>query len=358
MNLKKLLLDDKHLAPKPVPNSRRQRGMSDSQPTSTNHSAWWVAGIVGTLTALVLSILFTDSGTADQVTIDPVTLCPTDEQYIAQETYIHIDLSEPLDEEQRGWLKELLAVAQNNQLAPRSLFSISQMQTKPKAPRVEVQQFCLPNLTDIDVAGSRVTREDCPAIAEDEEEWWESNNKVRNVGDAARKIITNACKKYVALKAKVQKAADRYAKVSVEQKQSYIVGSIEEVLNASKHANNPRIPTQLIVFSDMLQNAGWFSQYNTKPDEWTVKNLKKQRKSDPAIKELGGKPPPANLKFNKVLICAIPSAHPVLASARNKKTHKEMWEGYLKNRIVRSGSKNIQYIPASACAVAASALMR
>ena len=356
MNLKKLLLDDKHLAPKPVPNSRRQRGMSDSQPTSTNHSAWWVAGIVGTLTALVLSILFTDSGTANPVTIDPVTLCPIDKQYIAQETYIHIDLSEPLSEDQRGLLKKLLTVAQNNRLAPRSLFSISQMQTKPNAPRVEVQRFCIPNLVDIDVAGSRVTREDCPDISEDEFDW--NQDRTRHVGLASQEKITAACKNYMGLKEKVQKAADRYEEVSLEQKRSYIVGSIEEVLSASKHANNPRIPTQLIVFSDMLQNAGWFSQYNTKPDEWTVKNLKKQRKSDPAIKELGGKPPPANLKFNKVLICAIPSAHPFLASARNKKTHKEMWEGYLKNRIVRSGSKNIQYIPASACAVAASALMR
>ena len=243
----------------------------------------------------------------------------------------------------------MLGVAKDSDMQPHSLFSISQMQTTPTAPRVEVQRFCIPNISGIDAAGKRVKKEDCQEIAEDEFDW--EQNRTRHVGKALREEITNACKEYVNLKAQVQQAAERYKDVNLEQNRSYIVGSIEDVL----HASNPNIPPRLIVFSDMLQNAKWFSQYNTHPDDWTANNLNKLRKSESAVKEMGGKPP-ANIKFGEVLLCYIPSAHPVLASARNRKAHEKMWKEYFKNKPIPSFK--FQATQASACATAAEVLLQ
>lgn len=351
MNLKDIFLDDKHLVPKPA---KAGRGRAPKpQPATATHSML-LGGISVVLVALVLSIIFS-KGTADPITINPETFCPVDKQYIAQETYVHIDLSERLNEDQRRWLKNLLSVAQL-QLPPRSLFAISQMQTKARSPRVEVQRFCVPDIKDIDVAGKRIKKDDCPEIAEDEFDW--SQNRTRHIGEAQREKITVACENYVELKEKVQKAAERYDDVSVAQNRSYIVGGIEDVVIASKHAGNPGIPTHLIVFSDMLQNAKWFSQYSTSSEDWSAKNLKKLRKNEAAIDELGGKPPSEDRKFNKVLLCVIPSAHSVLASARSRRAHEKMWEDYFVNRVVSPISQNFHYIEAAECAVTAEAVMR
>ncbi len=358
MNLKKLLLDDKHLVPRPVTVTGQRGGVIYPSPANPRHSMLLAGSVIFSIIALALSILFNGAseGGESQIIVDPVTLCPVDKLYIVRETYIHIDLSEALSEDQRGWLKELLTVSQNNNLPPRSLFSISQMQTKPNAPRVEVQQFCIPNISDIGVAGNRITRRDCPEITEEEFDW--KQNRTRHVGTDLQEKIKGACNNYVRLKKKVQEAADRYKKVILGQNRSYIVGSIEDALYATVRPGSSRIPTQLIVFSDMLQNAKWFSQYNTRPEEWTAKNFKKLRKGEAAVKELGNKPPPADLKFNRVLLCVLPSAHSILANARSQSAHKEMWRGYFKNRVVRPSPDNLRIIPASACAVAAGEWMK
>ncbi len=348
---KKFFLDEKYLLPSQKPVAA---GAPDPS-TNRNHPIWLSGGVAASVFALILSIIFSGASPgAGTIKVDPSTLCP-DPVHIVSETYIHIDLSEKLTPDQRGWLQELLQVAQNSTLPKYSLFSISQMQTKPKAPRVEVLRFCIPDIEGIRAGGISVSKDDCPEIAEEEFDW--EQNKFRHFGQALREKITGACEVYVELKGKVQEAADRYKIVSLEQSQSYIVGSIEDVLHATAR-DNSRISTQLIVFSDMLQNAKWFSQYNIQTDKWTAKNLKKLRKSDAAVKELGGKPPPANLKFDKVLLCAIPSTHSVLANARSRNAHKAMWEKYFKDRVMRPNEDNLKFRRASACAVAAGELMK
>lgn len=348
-----LFLDEKH-HPSTAHATGRQSKISRT-PNSPNRS--FLLGVGGcailSFVLLMFSIIFSGpSSGGNSITLDPTTLCPVNQKKIVSETYIHIDLSEKLTPEQRGWLQNLLTVAQNHKLPTYSLISISQMQTISKAPRVSVQRFCIPEIGGIGVAGKSITREDCPAIAAEEFDW--KQHRTRNVGKNLREKIRIACTSYVELNTKIQQAADRYKNVSVEQSRSYIVGGIEDVL----HASNPRIPTQLIVFSDMLQNTDWFSQYNTPIDKWTADNLKKLRNRKIAIKEMGGKPPPADIKFNKILLCAIPSQHSVLASARNQKAHELMWKEYYKDRVVRSKQDNIWFIPASGCAQVATELMQ
>lgn len=353
--LAQLFLDEKHHAPVHPQIAGRKEQRSHS-PSSPNRSVLLGGGAILCFTLLVLSIIFSGpSSGGNPIVVDPVTLCPISHHNLAHETYIHIDLSEKLTKEQRGWLQSLLTVAQNNKLPVHSLISISQMQTVSKAPRVEVQRFCIPEISEIGAAGRSVTRDDCEATATDE--FWKQR-KVRHVARNLREKITAACKSYLDMTTRIQQSAARYKNVSLEQDYSYIVGSIEDILHASKHAGDSRVPTRLIIFSDMLQNANWFSQYKTPPDDWTIGNLEELRNSGQATKEIGGKPPPADLKFNQVLLCAIPSWYPVLASARSQNAHAAMWKDYFALRIVRPSRKNFQFIAASGCAQAATGLMQ
>ena len=350
-SIRKLLLDEKHQIPNTAQVTGR-RNANTPQSTATSPPAMLSGAIAVTLIALILSIAFngkSDSATTG-VAINPNTLCPLDDQNVVSETYIHIDLSEKLTEEQHGWLLDLLGVAQNSDMQPHSLFSISQMQTISTAPRVEVHRFCIPNISDIGAAGRSVKKENCQEIAEDDFDW--KQHRTRHIGGELRRKIESACRAYVNLKSRVEEAADRYKNVNLGQNRSYIIGSIDDVM----HASNPNIPPRLIVFSDMLQNAKWFSQYNMPSDEWSANKLKKLRKSETAIKEMGGKPPSSDIKFSKVLLCYLPSTHSILANARSRKAHKNMWEDYFDPRMIPAGK--FQAAPASACAKAAEILMQ
>ncbi len=295
----------------------------------------------GALIFLIPIALFILLGgnSSSAIAIDPVTLCPIEKEHIVRKTYVLIDLSETLSPKQRSWLRELLNAAAHN-MATRELLSISQMQALQNNPRKEEDPpFCSPDVGRIGQAGDRIKPRDCDAIVDDKYTW------PRNLGDATREDIHMACGEYLDLRGKVGQAAKRYKSVNLEQPLSYIVGGIEDIMeDANDEPSN--VPARLIIFSDMLQNAGWFSQYRRNHGEWTIKNLRERRRNATAM----GAQPDNN--FSEVLLCYLPSVHPtVLATARREKLHRQMWEGYF------AETPKITSISASGCAVAVKALM-
>lgn len=321
---------------------RSERGWSRDEPQTKNtehdenyKAAWWALGI---LLPVALFILFGSNRSAE-VAIDPNSLCPVERAHIVRKTYILIDLSEPLAQVQRTSLQELLEVAAEN-MATRELLSISQMQTIQRDPREEVQRFCSPDIRRIGQAGSRIQTTDCVAINKNSYTW------PRNLGDNTRKDIAAACEEYSRLQAKVHEASKPYNSVNLEQPYSYIVGSIEDAMDDA--ASEPStVPARLIVFSDMLQNAGWFSQYRRKTHgEWTIDNLLERRRS---AANMG--PQPSN-NFDEVLLCYLPNRHPIIATAFAKNQHRQMWGNYF------SKTQKFKSTEASGCAVAAKELMR
>ena len=355
--LKNLLLDPRH---QPVISSETPEGGRRSQRQKNPHRSerrrsrdkpqtgevertenYKVAWLALFPLALVAIFIVLGSNQPTKIAINPESLCPIENEHIARKTYILIDLSEVLAQEQRAWLHDLLKTAAEN-MTTRELLSISQMQTVQSDPRKEVQRFCSPDIRRIGQAGDRITNEDCPAILDPNENFiWP-----RNLGDNTRKNITNACKNYLLLREKVSNASNRYKNVNVEQPYSYIVGSIEDTMEDAN--DDPSIvPTRLIIFSDMLQNAGWFSQYRKKNHgEWTIENLLERRRN---ATNMG--PQPGN-NFNEVLLCYLPNNHPIIVTTHAQKQHRQMWKSYFKK------TANFKHTEASGCAIATKELMR
>ena len=301
-------------------------------------TVWKAVGAI-VMVVLALSVLSVISGrnSNDTIAIKSSNLCPANDKYIVGRTFVHIDLTEPLNRQQRAALQAALrSVAVN--LKTRERLIISQMQTDFAAPRKVVQDFCSPDISRISTAGKSVTRDQCPAIIAGGYRW------ARSVGEGLRQQIRRACEAYQKLQSQVVVAAERYAKVNVEQKKSYIIGGIEDVMHA---ANGKPInaPARLILFSDMLQNADWFSQYRTASDEWTIERLKDLRIKTVNMGEL----PDNNL--SEVLICYLPSAHRALATAKSRNQHYKMWDEYF-------GRTKVFESDADGCAIAAAELMQ
>lgn len=293
---------------------------------------------IAILVAVVLSIVLSGNSYS-AIAVNPKNLCPIDTEHISGKTFVHIDLTERLNEEQRDALKATLETVAGNLRTREQLF-ISQMQTDSEAPRKEVQKFCSPDISRINVAGKRVTRADCPSIVSGEFRW------ARAVGKAVRDQITDACTNYAKLKKQVDKAAQRYSKVNVGQNRSYIIGGIEDVMHAAD--DEPvGAPSRLIIFSDMLQNSKWFSQYRTDSSQWTVENLKSLRAKATSM----GKEPRNNL--SEVLVCYLPSEHRVLNSADKRNKHKSMWKEYFKY----ASKTKFRGVESDGCANAAIAMM-
>ncbi len=345
--LRQLFLDENHQ--RPVTRNRNQPANKSQQKPDQMKTVLGVAGAVA-FGAFIFTTAINNGAGATKIIVDPLTLCPLNESFVASQTYIHIDLSEPLTKDQRDGLKDLIGVATNADIKPRALISISNMQAKAQAPRSRGQKFCMPDIKNIGKAGKRIKREDCDAIAKGTFAW----DKVKPpVAKNNRAQITNACKTYVKLQDKIKKYIANYEKNNPEQRRSFIVSSIEHVWYAAEEAQERKIPVRLIMFSDMLQHAKWFSQYRTKRSDWTVENLNELRAGEKAVNQLGGDAP--QIKFDDVLICYLSSTdrHVQMDDFRNEKAHKKMWEDYFNDR-----TKRFTDADASACAIAAKELMQ
>lgn len=297
----------------------------------------WKAVVLAVPFVLVVLVLLSGES-HDTIAIKETNLCPANDKYVVGKTFVHIDLTEPLNRQQRKALKDMLASAADNLKTSEHLF-ISQMQTDFEVPRARVQDFCNPDISRINDAGKYVTPEKCPVIIANKYRWAVS------AGKELRQQIRRACIAYQSKQEQVVKAAERYEKVNVEQKKSYIIGGIEDVMHAA-NGGPVNVPTRLILFSDMLQNADWFSQYNTAVDDWTVEHLKAERNKMINMREV----PDNNL--SQVLVCYLPSAHRVLGPAKNLNQHKKMWREYF------GKSKVFEWVDADGCAIAAAELMQ
>ncbi len=307
-----------------------------------NRQMMWLAAAVASIFIIALSFMFSGNR-LDVIPINPVTLCPVDEEHITSKTYLLVDLSEPLSGDQRAGLKDLLKSATDS-MATQELISVSQMQAVLKAPRHKVTQFCKPDIQRIGQAGSRIKEDDCKSVVDKSYDWY------KNVGDHARKEISTTCSRYLDFKKGVNVAALPYAAVNQEQNRSYIVGSIEDII-VDADDDSSDVPTRLIVFSDMLQHAEWFSQYRTHPDDWTIENLRERRKNaieQPKYRHMSTAP--AN-NFKEVLLCYLPNDK-MLNTSIKEKQHRQMWEGYF------SDSRSTKAVEFSGCAVATEAMMK
>ena len=298
----------------------------------------WKALGMGALVLLVGLVLLNSESNETIAIKGDTNLCPANDKYVVGKTFVHIDLTESLNDQQRKALKAMLAAVARNLKTREHLF-ISQMRTDFDLPRQPVQDFCSPDISRINNAGKYVTHEQCPAIVANKHRWAVS------ASDDLRQQIRRACAAYDKLQEQVTVAAEHYDEVNFEQKKSYIIGGIEDVMHAA-NGGPVNVPVRLILFSDMLQNADWFSQYNTAVDDWTVEHLKTERNKMINMREV----PDNNL--SQVLVCYLPSAHRVLGPAKNLNQHKKMWREYF------GKSKVFEWVDADGCAIAAKELMQ
>ena len=313
-------------------------GQSPKSASSIPMPTVWKALGISVLVLLVGLVVFSGDSHDTIAIKEDTNLCPANDKYIVGKTFVHIDLTEPLNSQQRKALKDTLVAASEN-LKTRERLVISQMQTDFDVPRQPVQDFCSPDIGRINDAGKNVKRENCPAIIAGKHRW------ATSAGKDLQNQIRRACVAYANLQSQVGIAAERYDDVNVEQKKSYIIGGIEDVMHAA-NGDPVNVPARLILFSDMLQNADWFSQYNTAVDDWTVEHLKTERRKAINMREV----PDNNL--SEVLICYLPSVHRVLVPAKNLNQHKKMWREYF------SKSKVFEWVDADGCAIAAKELMQ
>ncbi len=263
---------------------------------------------------LILIVLFIVWPPPPRVIIDPETLCPAEEQHISGKTYILMDFSEPLSKGQQNELKGLIKVASEN-LKKRERLTISHMEPDPNNPSSSLPNLCNPvdpNYIE-DAVGRGVDEgKDCPAIIAGEFTFH------RRVGEETRQNLRDFCKKRSELGKKIENAGEFIPRGNPEQSRSYIVGSIEDIMiNANGEPSS--VPTRLVVFSDMVQNARWFSQY--RDEDWTIERLRQERQKAANM----GMPP--EHVFSEVLLCYQSSRY-IGNGARRKGKHKKMWEDY------------------------------
>lgn len=307
--------------PEETPDSRRESrqrirlGESDTE----NKNKWGYV-LIFVFIPITLLIIWLALKTNLEIPLNPVSLCPNEQHNIIGTTYILIDFSEPLSKRQRNELRTLI-VKTSASLQKHERLSISRMEPDRKNTRVSLHDFCNPaDLENIKKAVGRSIdpKRDCPAIVKKEFPF------PKRVGEATSKLIHNICKNLDDLDKKVEDVIRMIPPINFEEPRSYIIGSIEDVMTDAN--DSPSGTRRLVVFSDMLQHADWFSQYEKRHGAWTMDNIEQRRKKY-APNHM--KTPPQN-NFDEVLLCYQPNGHAILKSARNKNAHRAMWKGYFK----------------------------
>lgn len=302
----------------------RQRRSSEERETENNSDNKWGYFLMVVFVPIALLVIWSGNKTSIKIPINPVSLCPNDSQHIVDTTYILIDLSESLSREQRNELQTSIEVASEN-LQKYGRLSISHMQPDLNNPRDHLSDLC--NSADLEDIKNAVGRSvdpsrDCPNIINGE---FIFHNRV---GKTMRDHIRNICKNLGDLDKKIKDAISTIPQTNPEQARSYIIGSIEDVMTDADSIPSTT-PTRLVIFSDMLQHADWFSQYRKRHGAWTMDNINQRRKK--YAPDLMKTPPQNN--FDEVLLCYQPNSHAILKSAENRNAHRTMWKDYFKDSI-------------------------
>lgn len=275
----------------------------------------------------------------EEFPLDVATLCPVESKHITGKTYILMDLSEPLSFNQRQALRDLLKEASGSLRKDEQLI-VSRMRPNPYRPREEMLSFC--NSVDIgsikDSVGRRVSIDDCSAILGGKFTFH------RGIREEIRKRIRGVCENHGKVQGMTRKAVNAVPEANREQKRSYIVRNIEDIINDA-NLEPGGIPTRLVVFSDMLQNSEWFSQYApSRHGPWTIENLTLRREKALYM----GEAPQKNV-LAAVLLCLLPNN--TTGTAKLENNHRLMWRSYF---------KGIRFVAVSysGCAAAVKSVMR
>lgn len=267
--------------------------------------------IIVVLVLIILAILST-LRSSPEIPIDK-NHCPIDDSKISGRVFVLMDLSNKLDDTvQSPDLRATLTAVATNLNAYEKL-GISRMQANADVPRKQLgAAFCSPNLSKLDDHGELVEREDCEEISKSGKRYkWHPN-----IAPKQQEEIRKVCEHYIDQSKKARDAAN----IPEEQgdNRSYVVGAIEDLMVEA--ANSATTNLRLLIFSDMLQNSNWFSQYGD-VSLWEIDKLLAARETQNA--RMG--PRPEN-PFQSVLVCYL--SRPQLATARNKIKHQELWADY------------------------------
>jgi len=257
--------------------------------------------------------------------LDAVTLCPINKQEIKAQRHILLDFSDPLTEMEREQVIRLVQ-SSTQALGTHESISLSILQNNINAPRVEAANFCNPidkeQIADEVGRSMAVNSQTCNKILGGDYSW------PKRVSRETRKSIGQACRNNKAMEEKIQdliaEIPDRRGK---GQSRSYIIRGIEDIIFQNRRMPG-ETPKYLTIFSDMLQNAEWFSQYRTKFPNWTIENLKTARRDATYI--LGEEP---QNNVHHVRICYV-QRKGVLSLYAHQEQHRKMWADYFKSSQV------------------------
>ena len=291
---------------------RRPRGQStqESQAEKIDYQTYLVLGLLFVFAAAILL----SGNSRAKPPLDPVTLCPADENHIPSRTYVLMDLSERLRPGQRHSLRRLIKASSNN-LEAREQINISRLQSNQKRPRKELLSFCSPDIGYIEKSvGERISPEDdCRRIVSGEFRW------PPGIGQNTRRRIRTTCESYSELQKRAEQATKTVPDANPEESRSYIVRALEDIMHEANAARNGG-RLRLIVFSDMLQNAEWFSQYIESHESWTTETLRDRRRNASGL----GTEPENN--FDEILLCYL--RNDFIGTAEQRVAHKKMWARY------------------------------
>ena len=295
--------------------SHQPRTQGEGEYAEDNVNKWGYV-LIAVFAFIVLYIILSSSQKSE-VSLDK-SLCPVKD--IAGTTYILMDFSLQLSDEQRSDLQALIEKTSEN-LKQHERLSISRMHPDRNNTRVHLFDFCNPIYSDSikDIAGRSIDPEqDCPAIIA------KTFKFHPRVGEVNRERIYKICENRAKLDKKIKDAVKTIPERNNEQSRSYIIGSIEDVVRDANSGSGD-FPKRLVVFSDMLQNADWFSQYKKRHGEWTLDNINQRRKNAPQHM----KTPPEN-NFSEVLLCyqSNRDTDRILKRTGQKNSHRSMWKDY------------------------------
>ena len=302
----------------PLRRTRKNYRPRDQGAGDENHTNKWGYVLIAVFTCAALLIVWSSNQKNIEVPLDKSSLCPLED--LAGTTYILMDLSNPLSDEQRSDLQASIEKASEN-LKQHERLSISRMEPDQNNARVHLLDFCNPTYSeDIkDIAGRSINpKQDCPAIIA------KTFKFHPRVGEVNRERIYKICANRAKLDKKIEDAVKTIPETNHEQPRSYIIDSIEDVMRDA-NSRSGDFPKRLVAFSDMLQNADWFSQYKKQHGEWTLDNINQRRKNAPQHM----KTPPKN-NFSEVLLCYQENADTdrILKRAEQKNSHRAMWKDY------------------------------
>ena len=254
----------------------------------------------------VVVLSFIDSGEGDAVELD-ASLCPADPTAIAGRTVLLLDIGKPVSDATSDLAAELLHRVTLDMAANAEL-QVFLVAANPLAPRVLVERLCKPYASD-DLA---------VATAKDQSgETRDCDDLPAQLSRHIRNRAAQFCERRDALRWRIDGilAADWPGTVA----NAYLVEAIEDTRLALARFANP----SLLVFSDMLQHAEWYSHAERGPNDWGYDGFNDAREQQTGLLS---EPPPADPDLD-VTVYYVPrrglTEHPRVARA-----HQRFWRRY------------------------------